>query len=88
MNEECDCSEALAALEEFLRKELGSERSSWVGEHIDGCLDCSEELKVAVNLSDAVRRACGEQAPDDLQARVLAKIRAHYLTESSASSAN
>ena len=43
---------------------------------MENCVDCSDEHRVGVVLTEAVKRACEETAPEDLRAQVLTKLRA------------
>jgi anti-sigma factor (TIGR02949 family) len=72
----CDCSKAKAELEEFLHNELRREDAADIREHMAGCVDCSAEHQVGLVLTETVRRACKEQAPEELRMQVLARIRA------------
>ncbi|WP_395243691.1 zf-HC2 domain-containing protein [Agromyces sp. MMS24-K17] len=72
---DCGCEKARAELEEYLRNELCREDAADVREHVDGCVDCSGELRVAVTITEVVQRACRESAPEELRSVVLARIR-------------
>lgn len=72
---ERDCESARAELEEYLHNELCSEDAEDVRRHIETCPECAGEVKVGLMLTDAVRRACKEAAPDELRATVLAQLR-------------
>jgi len=81
----CDCKKALAALEEYLRRELCDLEAEEIRAHLCECAHCSEELRVGQMLTLAVKRACGENAPDELKARVLARLRCTDTAQNSAS---
>jgi anti-sigma factor (TIGR02949 family) len=72
---DCGCDKAKAELEEYLHQELSNDDFRDVSEHLANCEDCSAEHLVGVTLSDKVRRACQETAPDELKTQVLLKIR-------------
>jgi anti-sigma factor (TIGR02949 family) len=72
---DCGCDKAKAELEEYLHRELSDEDFRDVSEHLANCEDCSAEHLVGVTLSEKVRRACRETAPDELRQQVLLKIR-------------
>ncbi len=72
---DCGCDKAKAELEEYLHRELSDDDFRDVSEHLANCEDCSAEHLVGVTLSEKVRRACRETAPDELRQQVLLKIR-------------
>lgn len=72
---DCGCDKARAELEEYLRNELSKEDAADIREHMDNCSECADEARVSVVLTDAVRRACAETAPEDLRVQVLARLR-------------
>ncbi len=72
---DCGCEKAKAELEEYLHNELCSDDAADVREHIEGCVDCSNEVNIGIVLTQAVQRACKETAPEDLRAQVLLKLR-------------
>ncbi|MBB5633933.1 anti-sigma factor (TIGR02949 family) [Cryobacterium mesophilum] len=72
---DCGCEKALAELEEFLHNELNKQDYADVREHMAGCGDCEGEARVGIVLTQAVKRACSESAPEDLRVQVLARIR-------------
>ena len=72
---DCGCEQAKAELEEYLHHEL--ERSAYadITEHLIGCLDCAQEARIGVLLSEAVKRACRDTAPEDLREHVMVQLR-------------
>jgi anti-sigma factor (TIGR02949 family) len=72
---DCGCEKAKKALEEYLHNELCSTEASDIREHMENCVDCSDELHVGRVLTEAVQRACNETAPEDLRNEVLLKLR-------------
>lgn len=72
---DCGCERALAELEEFLHNELSKEDYADVLEHMAGCGDCESEAKVGIVLTQAVKRACIDVAPEELRLRVMTRIR-------------
>ena len=72
---DCGCDKAKKDLEEYLHNELCSEEAADIRAHMENCVDCSDELKVGVVLTEAVKRACEETAPEDLKSEVLLKLR-------------
>jgi anti-sigma factor (TIGR02949 family) len=69
------CGKTLAALEEYLHNELGADDAADVAEHLAGCHDCTDEYKVGLVLTAAIKRSGVETAPDALRAEVLLRIR-------------
>jgi anti-sigma factor (TIGR02949 family) len=74
------CGKTLAVLEEYLHNELGADFAADVAEHLSGCGDCTDEHKVGLVLSAAIKRAGVEIAPEDLHAAVRQRLRAIELT--------
>ena len=72
---DCGCDKAKAELEEYLHLELSDDDFRDVSEHLAHCEDCSAEHLVGVTLTEKMRRACRETAPDELRQQVLLKIR-------------
>ena len=72
---DCGCDKAKAELEEYLHRELSADDFRDVSEHLANCEDCSAEHLVGVTMSEKMRRACRETAPDELRQQVLLKIR-------------
>jgi anti-sigma factor (TIGR02949 family) len=73
---DCGCDKAQKDLEEFLHNELCSEEAADIRAHMENCAECADELQVGVVLTEAVKKACDETAPEDLKAEVLSKLRA------------
>ena len=71
---DCGCDKAKAELEEYLHRELSDADFVDITEHLDSCLDCSAEHLIGLTLSEKVRRACQEKAPDELRAAVLGRL--------------
>jgi len=72
---DCGCDKAKKALEEYLHNELCSTEAADIREHMENCVDSSDELHVGRVLTEAVQRACNETAPEDLRNEVLLKLR-------------
>ena len=64
---DCGCEKAKKDLEEYLHNELCSEEAADIRAHMENCVDCSDEHWVGVVLTQAVKRACGERAPENLR---------------------
>lgn len=71
-----DCTEARAALEEYLHNELCAEDAADVRAHLDTCEECSAEHHVGETLTAALQGACKDRAPEELRERLLASLRA------------
>lgn len=71
---DCGCDKAKAELEEFLHRELSDRDFADVAEHLEHCEDCSEEHYVGLTITEKVRKACREQAPEELRTRILARL--------------
>lgn len=69
------CEKALAELEEFLHNELDQKEYADILQHLSECDSCDEEAHVGIVLTKTVQRACKESAPEELRARVIARIR-------------
>lgn len=70
-----DCTEARAALEEFLHNELCAEDAADVRAHLAECEECSAEHHVGEMLTAALQGACRDRAPEELRAKLLATLR-------------
>ncbi len=71
---DCGCEKAKAELEEFLHHELNTKDTADVAEHIENCVDCTDEHLLGLALTEKVRQACQEQAPSELRQRVLSAL--------------
>ncbi|HEY1529718.1 MAG TPA: alpha-ketoglutarate decarboxylase [Galbitalea sp.] len=71
---DCGCDKAKAELEEYLHREVSEADFVDITEHLAGCTDCSDEHLVGLILTQRVRSACQEKAPDDLRAAVLGRL--------------
>lgn len=69
---DCGCEKAKAELEEYLHRELDAEDFRDVRDHLEACVDCSEEAHVGLTIMQRVQSACRETAPDELRIQVLA----------------
>jgi anti-sigma factor (TIGR02949 family) len=71
---DCGCEKAKAELEEYLHREVSESDFADITEHLAGCSGCSEEHLVGLKLTEKVRVACQEKAPDDLRAAVIVRL--------------
>jgi anti-sigma factor (TIGR02949 family) len=72
---DCGCDKAKAELEEYIHNELTKGEAADIAEHMASCDDCSGEHLVGLTLTQKVRSACNEKAPEDLRAEVLLRLR-------------
>ncbi len=72
---DCGCDKAKHDLEEYIHHELERTEYADITEHVAGCTDCSDELYIGVRLTEAVRRACNETAPEELRERIVTRLR-------------
>jgi anti-sigma factor (TIGR02949 family) len=72
---ESGCDKAMRELEEYLHNELRGDEAADIRAHMDGCPDCAGELRVGVVLTDVVKRACRDTAPEELRSQVLTRLR-------------
>lgn len=71
---DCGCDKAKSELEEYLHREVSEADFADITEHLAGCVDCSDEHLIGIVLTERVRSACQEKAPDDLRAAVLGRL--------------
>ncbi|RZS59390.1 mycothiol system anti-sigma-R factor [Microcella putealis] len=71
---DCGCDKAKAELEEFLHNELSPQQCQDIRDHMANCDDCSAEHLVGLTLTNKVKEACQEKAPDELRSLVLGAI--------------
>ncbi|ACQ79526.1 anti-sigma factor [Beutenbergia cavernae DSM 12333] len=71
---QCQCTEALEKLETFLDSEMGELDADRLRTHLEACEPCLEAADLEQRLRNLVRRACHEQAPDGLRARVRTQL--------------
>ncbi len=71
---DCGCDKAKAELEEFLHNELSPQECTDIREHMANCDDCSAEHLVGLTLTNKVKEACAEKAPDTLRDMILGSI--------------
>ncbi len=71
---DCGCDKAKAELEEYLHQELSEQDFLDISEHLSNCADCTAEHLVGITLTEKVRKACQEKAPEELRAAVTARI--------------
>ena len=72
---DCGCEKAKRELEEYLHHELSGMDAADVREHMENCADCAGEHRVGLVLTEVVKRACRDTAPEELRTQVLVKLR-------------
>jgi anti-sigma factor (TIGR02949 family) len=71
---DCGCDKAKAELEEYLHRELSQQDFQDITDHLENCEDCSGEHLVGLTLTEKVRKACSETAPEELRLAIMAKL--------------
>jgi anti-sigma factor (TIGR02949 family) len=71
---DCGCDKAKAELEEYLHSEVSEVDYVDITEHLASCTDCSAEHLIGLVLTEKVRTACQEKAPEELRAAVLVRL--------------
>lgn len=71
---DCGCEEARKNLEDYLHGELPSQHCSDLEDHLEACPPCKDEHTVGMVLTEKVRSACCETAPDDLKHSIVQRI--------------
>ena len=70
-----DCSTVLARVYEFLDHEIDTADGDQIREHLAACEPCLETFDAEQAFKSLLQRRCGgDQAPDHLRLRVMAKI--------------
>jgi mycothiol system anti-sigma-R factor len=74
---EIDCGQILNEVYLFLDLECADDRRSAIQHHLDECSPCLRQYGIEQEVKVLVARCCGsDRAPDDLRARLRAKISA------------
>jgi len=71
---DCGCDKAKAELEEYLHRELSDSDFADITEHLASCADCTTEHLVGLTLTEKVRAACQEKAPEELRNAVIGRL--------------
>ena len=71
---DCGCDKAKSELEEYLHRELSDQDFVDISDHLASCADCSDEHLVGLTLTEKVRKACQEKAPEELRAAVIDRL--------------
>jgi anti-sigma factor (TIGR02949 family) len=70
------CEEAFRRLDDYLDRELSSEETELVKEHLDICAGCAREFNFEASLLRGVRSKLRQiDLPESLQARILGVLK-------------
>jgi mycothiol system anti-sigma-R factor len=72
---ETDCAEVLDRVYEYLDGEMPGTDGAKIKQHLDECGPCLREYGIEDEVKKLVKRSCSDPAPEDLKAKVLAKLR-------------
>ena len=70
-----DCQRAKQELEEYIHGELCASDAGDIRRHLESCKDCSDEHTVGVTLTNALKGACREAAPEELRDSIMNALR-------------
>ncbi len=70
-----DCAKALERMAFFIDRELADADLEDIQPHINECAPCLSSHDLERTVKALVARSCREQAPQELRARVLVRIR-------------
>ena len=70
-----DCASVLEHVYEYIDHEMADDDLATVKEHLEDCSPCLAEYGLEQAVKALVHRCCSETAPEELRAKVLAKIR-------------
>ena len=73
---ETDCSEVIARVYEYLDGEMPDGDCGKIKQHLHECGPCLKEYGIEDEVKKLVKRSCTDPAPEDLRAKVLAKLAA------------
>jgi anti-sigma factor (TIGR02949 family) len=71
---DCGCEHARAKLEDYLHGELPQESCCQIEDHLAECPPCQDEHTVGLTLTNKVKAACCETAPEQLKADIVSKL--------------
>jgi mycothiol system anti-sigma-R factor len=79
--EDIECAGVLKDVWRFLDDELDPANRAAVEAHLDGCSPCLEEANLDHKLKALLHSKCGgDQAPEELRAKVIARLRSVTVT--------
>jgi anti-sigma factor (TIGR02949 family) len=73
---ETDCAEVIARVYEYLDGEMPEGDCGKIKQHLHECGPCLREYGIEDEVKKLVKRSCSDPAPEDLRAKVLAKLAA------------
>ena len=69
------CEEAFRRLDDYLDRELSSEETVLVREHLEICVGCAREFNFEASVLEGVREKLRQiDVPESLQARILSVL--------------
>ncbi len=71
---DCGCDKAKAELEEYLHREVSEQDFRDITDHLANCDDCSAEHLVGLTLTEKLRKACQDKAPEELLDAVRSRL--------------
>jgi anti-sigma factor (TIGR02949 family) len=72
-----DCEQALAHLQDYLKREITPELAAEVRQHLERCRPCFRHARFEVNFLRMLEtRGTRETCPSQVRARILAMLRA------------
>jgi anti-sigma factor (TIGR02949 family) len=72
------CEEAFRRLDDYLDRELSSEETVLVHEHLEICAGCAREFNFEASVLKGVREKLRQiEVPESLQARILSVLDKH-----------
>ena len=75
------CSEVLDAVSSYLDGEMSAADAARFRQHFDECSPCLQEAGIYQEVKVLVHRCCGnDQVPEEVRARVVARIRTVSVT--------
>ena len=54
--------------------DITEQEAADIAEHMANCDDCSGEHLIGLTLTEKVRKACNEKAPEDLRTAILSRL--------------
>jgi anti-sigma factor (TIGR02949 family) len=73
---DCGCEVARKNLEDYLHGELTEVNCADIEDHLQACPPCSDEHRVGVVLTNKVKSACCETAPEELKHTIVQNLEA------------
>lgn len=72
---DCGCTAAREGMEDFLHNEVDDVKRVDISDHLSDCTNCEDEWRVGQALTNSVKRACCEEAPQELKATIQSALR-------------